>query len=103
MVPFQVVEVVNIPETLQGRFASRDSSAASYRGDYQQLAPASLETRATAVPAPSKLVRTKYGAWYLPPRSWKLRKKEEVNSGRVLWTSTVMGDARRLPWWSTVC
>lgn len=80
MVPFQVIEVVNIPDTLQGRFQSRDNSAALHREAHLQSVPVLSQEHPTAVPAPSKLVRTKYGAWYLPPRSWKLRKKDEVSS-----------------------
>ena len=80
MVPFQVIEVVNIPDTLWGRFQSREDSAALYREAHQQSVPVLSQEHATAAPAPSKLVRTKYGAWYLTPRSWKLRKKDEVSS-----------------------
>lgn len=82
MVPFQVVELGNIPEMLRDRYQSRNNSAASSRRGYQRQwpPPTPSEDHTSAAPAPSKLVRTKYGAWYLPPRTWKLRRKDEVSS-----------------------
>ena len=87
MVPFQVVEVVNIPETLRDRFQSRDNSAMPCQEGYQRPAPAPCEEHSSALPVPSKLVRTKYGAWYLPPRTWKLRKQGEVSGTSLLRTT----------------
>jgi hypothetical protein len=61
VLPFQVIEVGNIPASLREAFQSRNSSATS-------------SSRYAVVDVPrtySGLVKTKYGAWYLPPRTWK--------------------------------
>ena len=68
MLPFQVIEVGNIPASLREAFQSRNSSATS-------------SSRYAVVDVPrtySGLVKTKYGAWYLPPRTWKRMHVDEV-------------------------
>ena len=64
--------MANIPLSLREAFQSRNSSATSHT-EYKVVDVPNLSGQS------SRLVKTKYGAWYLPPKTWKLKQVDEVD------------------------
>ena len=110
MAPIQVVELDAVPNELKARSHSRASQQSDksrnlyhYYG-YQNVGPKSVEIHVSVIAIRQfnhnyfsycvyvlqdrtegkRVVKTKYGAWYLPKKLWKLRQWDEVCISMVL-------------------